>query len=57
MPRGAFKLLGARGMDAVFGVGNTGRTASVGQQTMSLFGVVALLALGAAAAVKAAARR
>ena len=35
-------------MDAVFNVGNTGRTASVGQR---------LLALGAAAAVKAAARR
>ena len=57
MPRGAFKLLGARGMDAVFGVGNTGRTASIAQQTAALFGVVAALTLGAAAAVKAAARR
>ena len=57
MPRGAFKLLGARGMDAVFGVGNTGRTASVGQQTGALFGVLGVLALGAAAAVKAAKRR
>ena len=57
MPRAAFKLLGARGMDAVFGVGNTGRTASVGQQTGALFGVLGALALGAAAAAKAAARR
>ena len=44
-------------MDAVFNVGNTGRTASVGQQTGALFGVLGLLALGAAAAVKAGARR
>ena len=56
VPRGAFKLLGARGMDAVFGVGNTGRTASIAQQTGALFGVLGLLALGAAAAVKAATR-
>ena len=57
VPRGAFKLLGARGMDAVFGVGNTGRTASIGQQTGAFFGVLGLLALAAAAAAKAAVRR
>ena len=57
MPRAAFKLLGARGMDAVFGVGNTGRTASIAQQTAALAGVVAALALGAATAAKAVARR
>ena len=57
LPRAAFKILGARGMDAVFKVGNTGRTASVGRQTGALFCVLGLLALGAAAAAKAAKRR
>ena len=36
--------------------GNTGRTASVGQQTAALFGVLGVLALGAAVAARAAKR-
>jgi len=52
VPRAAYKILGPSGMDAVFGVGNTGNTASIAYQTGALFGVLGLLALGAAAAVK-----
>ena len=57
VPRVAYKLLGPRGMDALFGVGNTGATASIASQTAALFGVVAILAVSAAAASKAALRR
>ena len=46
--RGAYAVLGPRGMAAVFGVGNTGETASVEAQTAMFFAVVAILALGAA---------
>ena len=57
VPRAAYKLLGARGMSAVFGVGNDGATASIASQTAALFAVVAILAASAAAASKAALRR
>ena len=56
VPRAAYKLLGARGMDAAFGVGNTGRTASIGQQSAALAGVVAALAFCAAKTLNAALR-
>ena len=55
MPRLAYKLLGPRGMDAVFGVGNSGATASIAAQTGMLFGVCAVvLGVGAAAVRKVA---
>ncbi|KAK7241062.1 hypothetical protein SO694_00053039 [Aureococcus anophagefferens] len=57
VPRVAYKLIGPRGMDALFGVGNTGATASIASQTAALFAVVAILAVSAAAASKAALRR
>ena len=56
VPRVAYKLIGPRGMDALFGVGNTGATASIASQTAALFAVVAILAASAAAASKAALR-
>ena len=55
MPRLAYKMLGPNGMDAVFGVGNSGATASIAAQTSMLFGVCAVvLCVGAAAARKVA---
>ena len=55
VPRLAYKMLGPRGMDAVFGVGNSGATASIAAQTGMLFGVCAVaLGVGAAAVRKAA---
>ena len=55
MPRLAYKMLGPNGMDAVFGVGNSGATASIAKQTSMLFGVCAVvLCVGAAAARKVA---
>jgi len=45
VPRAAYKLIGAEGMDSVFGVGNNGATASVDSQTAMLFGVVGACAL------------
>ena len=55
VPRLAYKILGPEGMDAVFGVGNTGSTSSIAAQTGMLSSVCALvLGVGAAAARKAA---
>ena len=55
VPRLAYKLFGPRGMDAMFGVGNSGATASIATQTGMLFGVCALvLGVGAAAVRKVA---
>ena len=56
VPRAAYAVLGARGMDAVFGVGNAGRTASIGQQTAALAGVLAVLSVFTAKAIKATVR-
>jgi len=42
VPRLAYKFLGPRGMDQVFGVGNNGATASIAAQTGMLFGVCAV---------------
>ena len=56
VPRAAYKLLGARGMEEVFRVGNDGATASVASQTAALFAVVAVLAASTAAVSKAALR-
>jgi len=53
--RGAYAVLGPRGMDAVFGVGNTGKTASYEAQTAMFFSVVAILALGVFGGVSVAA--
>ena len=55
VPRLAYKLLGPEGMDRVFGVGNSGASASIAKQTGMLFGVCAvLLGVGAIAARKVA---
>ena len=55
VPRLAYKLLGPRGMDQVFGVGNSGATSSIAVQTGMLFGVCALvLGVGAATVNKVA---
>ena len=43
VPRVAYKILGPEAMDAVFGVGNAGATASIKQQTAMLSGVIGLL--------------
>ena len=56
VPRAAYAVLGARGMDAVFGVGNAGRTASIGQQTAALAGVLFAISAIAAKAIAAATR-
>ena len=53
VPRAAYKLIGADGMDAVFGVGNTGATASIASQTAMLFGVLSLTLLAVGAGAKA----
>ena len=50
VPRLAYKILGPNGMDAVFGVGNDGATASIAYQSIALLGVCAVvLGVGAAA--------
>ena len=54
VPRVAYALLGPEGMDAVFGVGNTGATASIAAQSAALAAVAAALALGASKVVAAA---
>ena len=55
VPRLAYKFLGPRGMDQVFGVGNSGATASIAAQTGMLLGVCAVvLGVGAAAVRKVA---
>ena len=53
VPRLAYKILGAEGMENVFRVGNAGATASIAQQTAMLIGACVALGLVVRKALRA----